>query len=187
MILISFVGGNDMSEIETKRLIFRKISLSDVDNMYELNANPEVHKYIGSAPATSSTECIEVINRILNNYEKNDVGRMAVILKETGEFIGWAGFKIEVNTNGFDEFYDLGYRFKQEHWGKGYASEAAAAFVDYGINTLNLKKFYAYTHKDNLASRRVLEKVGFTFVEYFDYSDGTPLTWYEMINSSLCS
>ena len=58
-------------------------------------------------------------------------------------------------------YYDLGYRFTQKYWGKGYATEASAALMDYAFNKLKIPCVYALIEADNLKSRRVLEKVGF--------------------------
>ncbi|MCY1237369.1 anhydro-N-acetylmuramic acid kinase [compost metagenome] len=89
--------------------------------------------------------------------------------------------KLEKNVNGYETFYDLGYRFIQKHWGKGYAYETAKAFVDFGFNDMKLEKINAYADFDNLASRRVLEKVGMHFVNAFD-DEGTQEAWYEIKN-----
>lgn len=170
--------------IETNRLFFRELVPSDADGIFELDSNPEVHRYLGNDPVKSMQQCHDAIAHIMNQYEKNGIGRWAAILKETGEFIGWAGLKLESNVNGHNQFYDLGYRFIQKHWGKGYASEAAEAFVDYGFNVMKLEKINAFVDTDNLASRKVLEKSGLKFVNTFDY-EGTEECWYEMRNPNL--
>lgn len=169
---------------KTQRLIFRELTPSDAEGIYELDSNPEVHRYLGNNPVTSMKQCHAVIEHVTKQYEKNGIGRWAVILKETGEFIGWAGLKLESNVNGHEQFYDLGYRFIQKHWGKGYASEVAQAWVDYGFNVMKLEKINATVNADNLASKKVLEKVGLRFVEAFD-EDGVPTLWYEMKNPNL--
>ena len=107
------------------------------------------------------------------------MGRMAVILKETGEFIGWAELKRERNVNGHEVFYDLGYRFLKKYWGKGYATEAAKTFVAYSFNVLNLEKINAYADMPNIASRSVLEKAGLKYIETFNHN-GTEESWYEL-------
>lgn len=110
------------------------------------------------------------------------MGRMAVILKETGEFIGWAELKRERNVNGHEVFYDLGYRFLKKYWGKGYATEAAKTFVAYSFNVLNLEKINAYADMPNIASRSVLEKAGLKYIDTFNH-DGTEEAWYELNHS----
>lgn len=170
-----------MKSLETQRLFFRELITSDAEVMYELDSNPEVHKYLGGNPVTSIGQVEAAITNIREQYEKNGIGRWAAILKETGEFIGWAGLKLESDVNGHAQYYDLGYRFIQRYWDKGYASEASKAFVDYGFHVMKLVKICAYADANNAASRRVLEKAGLTFVEFFEL-DGTREAWYEAFN-----
>lgn len=167
--------------IETERLYFRELEPTDDAGMFELDSNPEVHTYLGNNPVKTIEESRAAIDFIREQYRTNGIGRWAALLKETGEFIGWAGLKLERNVNGHDSHYDLGYRFIQKHWGKGYASEAAAAFVDYGFNVMNLEKINATADPSNGASRKVLERVGLKFIETFDH-EGEEEVWYEMVN-----
>lgn len=169
---------------ETQRLLFRELAPSDAEGIYELDSNPEVHLYLGNNPVTSFEQCHDAIAHIRNQYEKNGIGRWAVILKESGEFIGWAGLKLESNVNGHEQFYDLGYRFIQKHWGKGYASEAAQAWVDYGFKVMKLEKINAFIDIDNIASRKAIEKAGLKFIETF-MENGVEEAWYELKNPNL--
>ena len=169
---------------ETPRLLFRELTPSDEAGMFELDSNPEVHTYLGNNPVTDIEQIREVLRNVGERYKTNGTGRMAVILKESGEFIGWAGFKLEQNINGHEQFYDLGYRFIQKHWGKGYATEAAAAFVDYGFNVMKLDLINAYTESGNIASRKVLEKAGLKMIETFE-QDGLEEIWFELKNPNL--
>lgn len=169
------------TSLETERLLLRELLPTDDVGMFELDSNPQVHIYLGNKPVTSIEQVREAIANIRQQYLENGIGRWAVILKETNEFIGWSGLKLEKNVNGYETFYDLGYRFIQKHWGKGYAYETAKAFVDFGFNDMKLEKINAYADFDNLASRRVLEKVGMHFVNAFD-DEGTQEAWYEIKN-----
>lgn len=170
--------------IETERLYFRELLPTDNEGMFELDSNPEVHTYLGNNPVKTMEEIHTAIAFIREQYITNGIGRWAALLKETGEFIGWAGLKLERNTNGHETHYDLGYRFIQKHWGKGYASEAAIAFVDYGFNIMKLEKINATVDMSNAASRKVLEKAGLKFIETFDH-EGDEEGWYEMVNPNL--
>lgn len=169
------------TSLETERLLLRELLPTDDVGMFELDSNPQVHIYLGNKPVTSIEQVREAIANIRQQYLENGIGRWAVILKETNEFIGWSGLKLEKNVNGYETFYDLGYRFIQKHWGKGYAYETAKAFVDFGFNDMKLEKINAYADFDNLASRRVLEKIGMHFVNAFD-DEGTQEAWYEIKN-----
>lgn len=167
--------------IETKRLILRELFPSDDQKMFELDSNPEVHKYLGNNPVTDIEQIREAIANIRQQYMDNGIGRWAVILKETNEFIGWSGLKLEKNVNGHDQYYDLGYRFIQKHWGKGYAIETANAFLKYGFDKLKLDTICAYADAGNNASRNVLEKAGLHYVNTFEYEGGEEV-WYEIKN-----
>ena len=169
------------TSIETERLLLRELLPADDIGMFELDSNPEVHIYLGNNPVKSIEESREMIANIRQQYLENGIGRWAVILKETGEFIGWSGLKLEKNVNGRETFYDLGYRFIQKHWGKGYGYEAAEAFVDFGFNEMKLPIINAYADFDNLGSRKILEKVGMHFVNTFE-EDGVQEAWYEIKN-----
>lgn len=172
------------TSIETERLLLRELIPTDDAGMFELDSNPEVHIYLGNDPVKSIEEVREAIANIRQQYLENGIGRWAVILKETGEFIGWSGLKLEKNVNGHETFYDLGYRFIQKHWGKGYAFETAKAFVDFGFNEMNLPVINAYADFDNLNSRKVLEKAGMKYINSFEL-DGTKEVWYELKNPKL--
>lgn len=170
--------------IETRRLILRELFPSDDLGMFELDSNPEVHKYLGKKPVISIEESREAIANIRQQYIDNGIGRWAVILKETNEFIGWSGLKLEKNVNGHEQFYDLGYRFIQKHWGKGYATEAAIAFVSYGFKKLKIDTLCAFTDFDNEGSKNVLGKLGFKHINNFEY-EGCEESWFELKNPNL--
>lgn len=173
--------------IETERLILRPILESDVDGMFELDANPEVHKYLGNKPITTKAQAADVIQVIRSQYQKNGIGRFAVVLKETNDFIGWAGLKLETNTiNNHQNYYDLGYRLQQNYWGKGYATESAKAWLNYGLNTLQLQKICAAASCDNTASNKILSKIGMTFIESF-YYENIYCNWYQIDRKRLNS
>ena len=81
--------------IETERLILREIRDEDVQGMYELDADPMVHKYLGNRPISTIDEAKNVIKYIQKQYEENGIGRWAIIDKKTKDFIGWSGLKYE--------------------------------------------------------------------------------------------
>ncbi|MFL9838025.1 GNAT family N-acetyltransferase [Flavobacterium sp. ST-75] len=169
---------------ETQRLLFRELELTDAEAMFEMDSDPDVHLYLGNNPVKNIDEVKFVIENLQWQYKTFGMGRMAVVLKETNEFIGWAGFKRERNVNGHEVFCDLGYRFLKKHWGKGYAGESAKAFVEHGFNEMKLEKINAYADAAHTASRKVLEKAGLQYIETFDL-DGVEEVWYEMLNPNI--
>jgi len=172
------------TSFETERLLLRELLPSDAESMFRLDSNAEVHKYLGRNPVTDISQIHNVIANIRQQYLDNGIGRWAVILKETNEFIGWSGIKIEKNVNGHERFYDLGYRFIEEYWGKGYAFESAKAFVDFGFNEMKIPVLNACADVNNLGSRKVLEKCGLQPMNEF-ILDGDPHVWFE-IKRDIC-
>lgn len=143
--------------IETDRLLLREFDTSDAGKMYQLNLDPEVVRYTGDKPFSSVREA----RTFLENYEYDSalgIGRWAVILKSGQEFIGWCGLKR--NEEGL---IDIGFRFFQVHWNKGYASEAARATLRYGFLEKGIPRIIGRAAGENRASIRVLEKLGMVY------------------------
>lgn len=163
---------------ETERLQLREIHPIDVEGILKLDTDPEVHRYLGNNPIKTKEEALAAIQYIRQQYQDNGIGRWAVINKSTNEFIGWSGLKlVKEETNNHINYYDLGYRFQQEHWGKGYATETAIASLDYAFNNLKTNEVHAMVDCQNKGSNNVLQKVGLQYIETFDL-DGTPHNWY---------
>jgi len=170
--------------IETERLLLRPLELSDTEAFFAMDKNPEVHKYLWQTPTQEITETIKIIEYVRSQYEKNNIGRFATILKETGEFIGWTGIKYidDHVENGNTNFYDYGYRLNQKFWGKGYASEASFAWLDYGFKEMKINVMNAYAHRDNGASNHILDKIGMSLIENYPDKDGVIWNWWKMEN-----
>ena len=163
--------------IETKRLLIRKFEAKDFKQLYNLDSNPLVHKYLYNSPMESYVEAKEYIQSQLTQYEKHGVGRLAVLDKKNN-FIGWAGLKFNDSMiNNKTNFYDLGYRLKPNQWGKGIATEASKAILDY---YKNLKNICGIASVENIASNKVLIKSGLVYVNKFiDPINGKFDNWYE--------
>jgi len=163
-------------KLETERLILRKLEKSDAERMFLLDSNPDVMKYIGISPLLKLEESEKVIQMIQQQYRDNGL----VIEKETGLLIGWSGLKLHTaEINGYQNFYELGYRFLPESWGKGYAFESSKASLNFGFNDLNAEIIYAYAHAENGASNKVLNRLGFEKTGEFTEPDGICF-WYEL-------
>jgi len=175
-------------QIETPRLLIREIQIDDVDDLFEMDSDPEVHKYIDQTPVESKDEIVEAIQKLQNQYEENRIGRWAVVDKNTNEMLGWCGLKyFREPLNGHANIYEHGYRFKQKHWAKGYATESSKAILDWGFKNLNAEAFYAITDPGHEKSMQVLKKLGFKFKGFFhfDYVDLEiqNCTWFELKKS----
>ncbi|RXM48965.1 GNAT family N-acetyltransferase [Flavobacterium sp. YO12] len=171
--------------IETERLLLREVIASDLNGMFELDSNPNVHIYIGGKPVTTIEQSAVYIENLQQQYKDFGTGRWAVILKETNEFLGWSGIKfITDEINNHKNFYEIGYRFIEKHWGKGYATEAGKAFIEYAFNNLKADAVYAYADAGNDNSRKILEKLGLRYVNSFEYQEELEV-WYELKNPNV--
>ena len=160
--------------IQTERLILRKFTLEDVEPSYQMNLDPRVSEFTGDGGVQSRDVVHKRIkNDVLGDYAKYGFGRLAVCLKSTGEFIGFAGLKYLDDM----QEVDLGYRLAFDHWGKGLATEACKPLVEHGFKELNLNKIMALVIPENKASVRVLEKLGFEF-EKIILTEGIEAAYY---------
>ena len=147
--------------LESDRLYFREFTIDDAQLLIDLNSNPEVTRYTGDGAVENLKVGEKILTDIILPQYKNKIGRWAVHLKSNNEFIGWCGLKFIAEDNEID----LGYRFFQNHWGKGYASESAKAVMNYGVNTLKLKNIIARAAKENTASIKVIKKLGMVYLK----------------------
>lgn len=180
---------HNLFTLETERLLLRPIEIADAPAMFAMDKNPKVHQYLWNQPVQHINEIHQVIGYIHEQYQRNKIGRFATILKETGEFIGWTGIKFvdDHTENGNTNFFDYGYRLAEEYWGKGYASEATKAWLDYGFGALGVETFHAYTHFNNQASNHILNKTGFLFIETYADADGAQWNWWKAEKSDQAS
>jgi len=153
--------------LETGRLILRRFTDDDVDLLVELDADPEVMRYINGGEPTSRAEVAdEVLPAFLGYYERYPgYGFWAAIEKSTGDFLGW--FHFRPKEGGFADEPELGYRLLRSAWGKGYATEGSRALIDKGFTELGVQRVFAETMAVNTASRRVMEKSGLRFARSF--------------------
>ncbi len=171
-------------KIETKRLYLRPIKEDDDKDFFELDSSPKVHEFLGNNPVTSIEESRGYIKSILQQYKDHGIGRLAMIKKDTGEFIGWSGLKFEREVRKEFDYYDLGYRLKEKFWGHGFATEAAIASLHYGFNNLKLKEICAAAYARHTVSNIILKKIGLKPSGNFSY-DNELCNWYTLQNPNL--
>jgi len=146
--------------LETERLRLRQWQDSDVEPYIRLNSNPVVMRYFPSVMTEEETRA--QIGRAKAYIENNGWGFWALELKETGEFLGFVGLlgQDEQREIPNTPFVEIGWRLDEQHWGKGYAPEAAQAALDFAFNQLDLSEVYSFTALPNHPSQRVMEKIG---------------------------
>ena len=144
---------------ETPRLYLRRFTNDDGNIIMDLNGDPDVLKYIHEPPINTKERASEILLTIILPQYENNLGRWAIHLKATHEFIGWCGLKYLAESGEID----LGYRLKKSAWGNGFATEAAQASLEYGLLKLKLPLIVGRAHVHNHASIKVLEKIGMKF------------------------
>jgi len=145
---------------ETPRLILTQFTEADAELIFSLNNDYEIVKYVHESVLTCEEQAKKIITEIILPQYKNNLGRWATYTKSNNEFIGWCGLKYRPELNEID----LGYRLKKSVWGKGYATEAAKHTLDHGFNNLDLTNITGRAHIENIASLKVLEKIGMQFI-----------------------
>ena len=161
--------------VETDRLMLRRFNEADVENLFDLDSDPEVMRFLtGGRPTPRDAILNETLPRFLNYYERfAGFGYWAAIEKATGEFVGWFEFRPREGA-GPDEV-ELGYRLRASAWGKGYATEGSRALIRKGFTELGVRRVVAQTMAVNIASRRVMEKAGLTLERTFYRSWPEPI------------
>ncbi|QTE70816.1 GNAT family N-acetyltransferase [Clostridiales bacterium FE2011] len=134
--------------IETERLLLRPYTLSDFDSLYEIMSDPETMQHYPAPFDEEKTR--NWITWNLDNYEKYGFGLWAVILKETGEFIGDCGITLQ-NIDG-EILPEIGYHIHKKYWRRGFAKEAARAVRDWGFRNTQYDIFYSYMKYTNIGS-----------------------------------
>jgi ribosomal-protein-alanine N-acetyltransferase len=140
---------------ETERLILREWTLDDAPDLFQLNSNPNVLKFTGDKPFKNIQEAEELILNY-EQYSKYGLGRWIVHRKIDSQFLGWCGLRFQENINETD----IGFRFLETQWNKGYATESAKATINYGFGILGIKQIVARCKKENASSTKVLQKIG---------------------------
>lgn len=153
--------------LETERLLLRQFTEEDVDNLFELDSDPEVMRFITGGRATPRDEIQnDYIPAFLRYYERYEgYGFWAATEKSTGEFIGWFHFRPLPDSD--PDEVELGYRLRKSAWGKGYGTEGSRALIRKGFTEYGVQRVVASTATVNTASRRVMEKAGMTYVRTF--------------------
>lgn len=172
---------------QTERCYLRNIIPEDVQDMFELDSDPEVMKYLVHKPVSRIEETKAIIERVLWQYKEFGMGRWAVIHKETGEWMGWTGMKYETQPfHGKEPYHDLGYRFKKKFWGQGYGYETAVEGLRWGVEELKVPVINAFAHINNAGSNRILQKLGFEKIDKIFAHDSWN-NWYQFRNSHIPS
>lgn len=168
---------NTDNQIITKRLILRKFKKADYDEYCNILGNDEVSKWLGTGKKIDAQKVKKMMSNFKAHWSDRGYGVWAVVEKQSNKLIGHCGL------NYFKDLdkTELLYAFDEKYWGRGYATESAKAVVEYTRENLTLSKLTAIAYPENIGSRKVIEKAGFTYMgnrEFF----GTNLAYYELQN-----
>ncbi|MBV9389989.1 MAG: GNAT family N-acetyltransferase [Chroococcidiopsidaceae cyanobacterium CP_BM_ER_R8_30] len=147
-------------QLETQRLILREFQREEFRQLAPILADPQVMKFSPTG-VLSVSQTQEKIESFISSYAKYGFGKWAVIFKESDELIGYCGIAVETIDN--REEKEIGYRLAPRVWGKGLATEAAAAALQYGFIQFRLPYMLNVVERANTASIRVLEKLGMKY------------------------
>lgn len=162
-----------LPEIETARLQLRQFVLEDLDELYRLYSNPDVMKYVGKGAKTKEETEAALVSTV--EHYRHGFGMWAVIHKADGKLLGRCGLCFLDRT----PEVELGYVLDKLYWGRGLATEAARASLRYGFEVANLDRIVAIARPENVASRRVMEKVGMKY-EKNAYFYNTDVAYYAL-------
>ena len=149
-----------MPTICTERLILRKISLDDIDDMYEYASNSKLTEYLTWSPHPDKAYTFEYVSYLQTRYKSGEFFDWAIISKESGKMIGTCGFsRFDFRHN----FGEIGYVVNPDYHGRGIATEAVRAVIGFGFENLALNRIECRFMMGNDASRKVMEKNGMSF------------------------
>jgi [ribosomal protein S5]-alanine N-acetyltransferase len=143
--------------IETERLTIRPLVESDAEALHEVWSDPEVMRYLPAEPARTLEESLGRVRRHIERHERGGLSLWAVCERGGGEVLGVCGL---YPVEGTGPEVEVAYHLARRQWGKGYATEAAAACVMAGLRDAGLPRILAFAFPENAASIRVMEKIG---------------------------
>lgn len=167
----------------SSRLSYRLMDANDIEPLFQLDQDPAVMRFISGGVPTSKEQIESVFIPRMESYRSLDKGwgLWQVNVTQTDDYIGWILVRPMFFFSSHPEFdnLEIGWRFFQSAWGKGYASEAAGHLIQQLSGNKNIKHFSAIADKDNIASISVMKKVGMQYVKTYTHKD--PLFEAEVI------
>jgi ribosomal-protein-alanine N-acetyltransferase len=140
-----------------------------------MNSDETVMKYFPAA--LNRNETIALIDRIEMYFDKNNFGLYAVEEKSAGTFIGFTGFSTPSFESYFTPCIEIGWRYRKESWGQGFATEAAKACLQYGFFQLGFQRVFSFTSTQNLLSENVMKRIGMIKTGEFDHPKIDKTNW----------
>ncbi|TKC15516.1 GNAT family N-acetyltransferase [Robertmurraya kyonggiensis] len=158
--------------LETNRLVLRKVTKDDAEDILKYLSDEEVMKYYGLDPFETIEDVMDEISWYQSIFENKTGIRWGISLKEQGKMIGSCGFHNRVSQHSRTE---IGFELSQEYWGQGIAGEAIGAILQYSFEHMDLNRIEALIEPPNLPSQKLVEKQGFVregLLRQYEYTSG---------------
>lgn len=149
---------SDLIILETPRLVLTMWNKGDAEMIRQLHSTIETTRYLSGATPWTLEKAEERLESWFDEQARDGTTKYKMLKRDDGRFIGRAGFS-RFQESGRGEF-ELGYSIRQDAWGNGYATEIAGALAQWFFSRGFAKEFIAFTHPENSASQRVLQKIG---------------------------
>jgi ribosomal-protein-alanine N-acetyltransferase len=159
--------------VETSRLKLRPFTEQDEESLYQILRGDDVLRYFPNPIPPDREKVAKLIAAQLKHWGDHGFGWWAVESLEEGELMGWNGLQFLPDT----EEIEVGYLLGRPFWDKGFATEGAKAGLEFGFDGLGLETIIGLVHPENEGSKRVLEKLGMSFVEQAEYFGITVLRY----------
>ena len=148
------------ARLETDRLLLRRWKPSDLESYAEMCRDPDVMRFIGSGETRTRGQCERGIEAMERHWDEKGFGLFALELRENGRFIGYTGLSEPDFLPEIMPAVEIGWRLSRDQWGKGYATEAARAAMQFGFHTLELPSIVSIFQLGNDPSRQIVRKLG---------------------------
>ncbi len=163
--------------IVTSRLIFRELSMNDINEFYKLEKDPLVRKYIPNIRNSTYAECKESLKKHIDKYKDGTgIYTWAVVLRENRKFIGITGCRYLEEL----DKVEMGIRLMPDYWGNGYATETGKALIQYAFKRLRLNEIIAMAVPENEKSMKSLQNIGLDFDGY-GYFAGSRVAFFKAV------
>ncbi len=150
----------EFPKIETERLILRKLTLDDVNDIFEYASNHEVPEFLPWETHKTIEDTLAFIKLVEEEFKKFYFIVLGIEIKEKKKLIGTIALR---NWDKADRCIDIGYVLSKNYWNKGFTTEAVKAVIHFGFEQLNANRIEAHCDEDNTASYRVMEKAGMKY------------------------
>jgi RimJ/RimL family protein N-acetyltransferase len=148
----------ELLEIRTARLLLRPFRDADRAPLAAMGADPQVMEHLPGTLTPAESDAL--YERLRAHVERHGFGLWALEVPGHAAFVGWTGLSVPTFAAAFQPCVEVGWRLAREHWGHGYATEAARASLAHGFERLDLAEIVSFTVPENLRSRRVMERLG---------------------------